>query len=157
ITEVIDRGKGLVVAVNKWDAIKKDDGTMGEWVTRLRAELKVLEHTPLVFVSVNHNQRLRKVLQVAIDVHKERSRKLSTTELNRFLADATGYLPPPAVQGKRIAINYVTQVHRAPPVFAFFTNHPDLIPETYRRYIENRLREKFGFTGVALRVSFRQK
>ncbi len=123
----------------------------------MRDEYKPLHHIPVVFTSVSHNQRLQKVLQEAVAVYEQRTRKLATADLNRFLDNAVGYLPPPAVQGKRIKIKYVTQVHRGPPLFAFFCNHPRLVPVTYRRYMENRLRDEFGFEGVPLKISFRQK
>lgn len=157
MSHVLEKGKGLVAVVNKWDAVEKDTASMGQWVTRMRDQFKPLEHIPLVFTSVSHNQRLWNVLQQAIGVYQQSIRKLSTSELNKFLETAVGYLPPPAVQGKRIQIKYVTQVHRQPPLIAFFCNHPRLIPISYQRYLENRLREQFGFAGVPIKMSFRRK
>lgn len=154
---VRDQGKGLVVAVNKWDTVQRDADTMGAWITEMRAAYKPLEWVPLVFMSVHHNRRVWKVLQVALDVHVETRQQVSTSALNKFLADALGNVAPPATRGKRIRINYVTQVHSSPPLFAFFCNHPRLVPEHYRRYLENRLRAQFGFTGVPIKLSFRQK
>lgn len=157
IALVEERGKGLVVVVNKWDLIAKDGDTMGQWVKKMRKEFKPMEHIPLVFTSVHHNRRLWKAVAMAVEVSKERDRQIPTAELNRFVEGAVRYLPPPAVQGKRITIKYATQVHRRPPLFAFFCNHPKLVPVSYRRYIENRLRESFGFEGVPVGISFRQK
>ena len=157
MAHVIEKGKGLVAVVNKWDAVEKDTASMGQWVAEMRDQFKPLEHIPLVFTSVSHNQRLWHVLQQAIEVYQQSIRKLSTSELNKFLETAVGYLPPPAVQGKRIQIKYVTQVHRQPPLIAFFCNHPRLIPVSYQRFLENRLREQFGFGGVPLKLSFRRK
>jgi len=154
---VIEQGKGMIVAINKWDTLTKDTGSMGTWVRDLQARYKPLEHYPLVFTSVPKNQRLWKVLKTAIEVDEESNKHIATAELNTFLAEALNYLPPPAVQGKQIGIKYVTQVHRQPPVLAFFCNHPELVPTAYRRYLENRLRERFGFTGVPVRLSFRRK
>jgi len=151
------RGKGLVVAVNKWDAVEKDGDTMGAWVKRMQADYKSLLHAPITFISVHHNQRLWKVLGAALEVYAERGKQISTSRLNKFLAEATGYLPPPAVKAKRVQIKYVTQVHRQPPLFAFFCNHPKLVPVSYKRYLENRLRDRFGFAGVPLKISFRKK
>ena len=157
MSQVMKQGKGLVAAVNKWDAIEKDTGTTGRWIESMRAACKPLEHIPLVFISVHHNQRVWKTLQVALGIYDQTTRQISTPELNRFLEDAVKYLPPPAVQGKRIQIKYAAQVHRQPPLFAFFCNHPRLIPVSYRRYLENRLRDRFGFDGVPIKLSFRQK
>jgi GTP-binding protein len=146
-----------VIAVNKWDLVEKKSSTVGEWVKSMRDKFKLLEHYPLTFISIHHNQRVWKTLQTALKVHDQTVRQISTSQLNRFLEDAVEYLPPPATRGKRIQIKYMTQVHREPPLFAFFCNHPRLIPVTYRRYIENRLRERFGFEGVPIKLSFRQK
>ncbi len=157
MNRVMDQGKGLVAVVNKWDLIEKDTGSMGQWIESMRDAYKPLEHIPLVFISVHHNQRLWKTLQAALEVYEQTTRQISTPELNRFLEEAVNYLPPPAVKGKHIQIKYVTQVHRQPPLFAFFCNHAQLIPVTYRRYLENRLRERFGFEGVPVKLSFRQK
>ncbi|MCH8328275.1 MAG: ribosome biogenesis GTPase Der, partial [Candidatus Marinimicrobia bacterium] len=152
-----DRGKGLVVAVNKWDAIDKDGDSSGRWVKQMQDDYKALLHTPILFISVHHNQRLWKTIGTALEVYAESQRQISTAQLNKFLQDATGYLPPPAVKGKRIQIKYATQVHRNPQLFAFFCNHPKLVPVTYKRYLQNRLRERFGFNGVPIKVSFRKK
>lgn len=157
ISHVLDRGKGLVMVVNKWDAIEKDGETMGALVKQMRGDFKPLEHIPIVFTSVHHNQRLWKVLETALAVYDQRDKSISTAELNRFVEGAVTYLPPPSVRGKRIRIKYATQVHRQPPLFAFFCNHPKLVPVSYRRYMENRLRETFGFEGVPVGLSFRQK
>ena len=155
--QVLDRGRGLVAVVNKWDAVERDNETMGAWVNRMRERFKPLEHVPLVFISVHHNLRVWKVLEMAMDVYVEATRQIPTGELNRFLQEAVAYLPPPAIKGKRIQIKYAAQVHREPPLFAFFTNHPRLIPINYRRYLENRLRQQFGFEGVPVKLSFRAK
>jgi len=157
MSRVMEQGKGLVAAVNKWDAIEKDTGTMGQWTESMRAAYKPLEHVPLVFISVHHNQRVWKALQVALGIYERTIRQISTSELNKFLEEAVKYLPPPAVKGKHIQIKYTAQVHRQPPLFAFFCNHPRLIPVSYRRYLENRLRDRFGFDGVPIKLSFRQK
>ena len=152
-----DRGKGLVVAVNKWDAIEKDGDTAGRWVKQMQHDYKTLLHAPILFISVHHNRRLWKAVGAALEVYTESRRQIPTAQLNKFLEEATGYLPPPAVKGKRIQIKYVTQVHRQPPLFAFFCNHPKLVPVSYQRYLQNRLRERFGFDGVPIKVSFRKK
>jgi GTP-binding protein len=157
MSHVMDTGKGLVAVVNKWDVLDKDNSTMGRWVKEMLGSFKPLEHIPLMFISVHHNQRVWKTLQAALEVYEQTTRQIGTSELNTFLEEAVGYLPPPAVQAKRIRIKYVTQVHREPPLFAFFCNHPRLIPVSYKRYLENRLRDRYGFKGVPIKLSFRQK
>jgi len=157
MSRVMDQGKGLVAVVNKWDALRKDSSTTGRWVESMRAAYKPLAHIPLVFISVHHNLRVWKALQIGLEVYEQTVRQVSTAELNKFLEEAVNYLPPPAVHGKRIQIKYATQVHREPPLFAFFCNHPRLVPVAYKRYLENRLRDRFGFNGVPIKLSFRQK
>ena len=154
---VMEQGKGLVVAVNKWDTVQRDSSTMGQWITDMRGEFKPLVWVPIVFISVLENRRVWKVLQLALSVYEETRRNVATSALNRFLEDALRALSPPATRGKRIQIKYATQVHREPPLFVFFCNHPRLVPVSYRRYLENRLRERFGFTGVSIKLSFRRK
>jgi GTP-binding protein len=157
MSHVMDKGKGLVVAVNKWDLLEKDSHTVGRWVKSMQEDFKALEFYPLNFISILHNQRVWKTLETALKVYDQTIRQIPTSQLNRFLKEALEYLPPPATRGKRIQIKYVTQVHREPPLFAFFCNHPKLIPVAYRRYLENRMRERFGFEGVPIKLSFRQK
>ena len=157
MSDVLDRGKGLVVVVNKWDLVKKTSTTMREWELEYQRIFKPLEHIPMIFTSVTQNRRLWDVLKIALDVAAERRRTVATSDLNNFLEDALAYLSPPAVQGKHIQIKYVTQVHHEPPLFAFFTNFPDLVTVSYKRYLENRMRERYGFKGVPIKISFRAK
>jgi GTP-binding protein len=109
----------------------------------------------MLFISVLQNLRIRDVLKQTFQIYKERQRKLKTSALNEFIKKVTLHYPPPAVKGKNLAIKYGTQVHHSPPIFAFFTNHPQLIPVQYKRYMENNLRDKFGFSGVPIKISFR--
>ncbi len=157
MNQVMSQGKGLVVVVNKWDLIEKDTDTIGHWIKSMQSTYKPLIHVPLVFISVHQNLRVWKTLQVALEVYEQCNRKIPTSELNRFLEEALNYLPPPAVRGKHIQIKYATQVHHQPPLFAFFCNYPQLIPINYKRYLENRLREHFKFSGVPIKLSFRAK
>ncbi|MBC8479309.1 MAG: ribosome biogenesis GTPase Der [FCB group bacterium] len=154
---VIDKGKGLVLVVNKWDTIEKDTHTVKKYKDAIEHLFKSMEHYPLLFISVKNNLRTWKVMEVALKVSEEYSRKVSTSQVNEFIANATAKYPPPAVGGKHLKIKYGTQVHHSPPVFAFFTNYPEVFPVSYRRYLENQLRESFGFYGSPIKISFRKK
>ena len=155
--QVMEYGKGLVVAVNKWDSISKDDRTMKNYTEAIEHHFKALGHYPILYISVLHNKRIWNVMEAAAAAYVEYHRKIRTRDLNDFIAKATQKYPPPAVRGKHLKIKYITQVHSAPPVFALFSNHPDLFPVSYRRYLENQLRNTFGFEGVSIKISFRKK
>jgi GTP-binding protein len=154
---VIKKGKGLVLVVNKWDLVKKDAHTMSEFNREISGQFKALEDYPILYVSALTRQRISRVLDQAYQVYEARQKQVSTSKLNEFLQQVFRQQPPPAVQGKVIKLNYMVQVHQAPPVFAVFTNFPSLIPQHYKRFLENRLRETFQFNGVPLRLSFRKK
>ena len=155
IRQVIDAGKGIVIVVNKWDLLEKDTDSLKNFKQDILDAYPSLTHHPMLFISVLQNLRVRGILKLTLQVYKERQRKIKTKELNDFIKKATTQYPPPAVKGKNISIKYGTQVHHSPPIFAFFTNHPDLIPIHYIRYIENNLRNYFGFIGVPIKLSFR--
>ena len=156
IRHVIDSGKGLVIVVNKWDLIKKDTSTQREYQLDIIDEFPMLEYYPTIFISVYHNLRIREVLKVSLCIYNERKRKIKTADFNDFIKSAMAYHAPPLIKGKNITIKYGTQVHHTPPIFAFFSNHPNNIPVQYKRYLENRLRNTFGFDGVPIKISFRE-
>lgn len=149
--------KGLVLAINKWDLVDKTSTTYLDFEKHLTRALGSTTYVPYVFISATGKQRVFKVLEVAQKVFEERNRALSTSALNDFLKKAIETNHPPAVQGKDLRINYVTQIKSRPPVFAFFSNAPELIPANYRQYLENKMREHFGFQGVPLSLAFRKK
>lgn len=149
--------KGLVLAVNKWDIIMKDGTTSLHYERNLDKALAPTTYIPYVFISAKTGQRVKKVLDLALRVHQERSKSISTAKLNIFLKAAIERNHPPAVRGKDIRINYLTQIKSRPPVFAFFSNFPELIPANYRQYLEKQIRESFGFEGVPLSLTFRKK
>ncbi len=149
--------KGLVLAVNKWDIIEKDGKTSLHYEHNLDKALAPTTYIPYVFISAKSGQRVKKVLDLAIQVHEERSKSVSTAKLNIFLKAAIEKNHPPAIHGKDIRINYLTQIKSRPPVFAFFSNFPELIPANYRQYLEKQMREAFGFEGVPLSLTFRKK
>lgn len=149
--------KGLVLAINKWDLIDKTSTTYLDFEKHLTRALGSTTYVPYVFISATGKQRVFKVLEVAQKVFEERNRTISTSALNEYLKKAIETNHPPAVQGKDLRINYVTQIKSRPPVFAFFSNAPELIPANYRQYLENKMRERFGFQGVPLSLAFRKK
>jgi GTP-binding protein len=149
--------KGIVIGVNKWDLVEKDALTAKNFEKELREALRIYSYVPILFISAKTKQRVFKMLDAAQTVHRERQKQLRTVELNAFLQEAVQNYPPPAMNKREVKINYCTQVKHAPPVIAFFCNHPDAIRPSYRQYLENRFRARFGFTGVPLTFSFRRK
>jgi GTPase len=149
--------KGLVIAVNKWDLVSKETNTARDFERAIHERLGMLDYVPIVFISALTGQRVTRVLDVALRVAEERHRRIPTAELNDVLLEAVAKHHPPSWNGRQIKIKYATQVRSAPPVFAVFCNHPQGVKESYRRYLENRLREAFGFEGVPLSLSLKQK
>jgi len=155
---VIEEGRGLVIAVNKWDIVEdKTHKTFDEFAAKLRRELAFIDYAPIVSISAKTGQRVQKVLELAVDVWGERRRRVSTGELNRLVAQAVERTPPAVVHGRRAKIRYATQAAVAPPTFVFFTTDPASIHFSYRRYLENRLREAYGFDGTPIRLIFREQ
>ena len=155
---VIEEGKGLVIAVNKWDIVEdKTHKSFDEFAATLRRELAFIDYAPIVSISAKTGQRVQKVLELAVEVWGERRRRISTGELNRLVATAVERNPPAVVHGRRAKLRYVTQAGVAPPTFVFFTTDPTSIHFSYRRYLENRLREAYGFDGTPIRLVFREQ
>ena len=154
---IVKNRKGCVIVVNKWDLIEKDSNTMKEWKEFLAKKLAPFNDIPVIFTSVIHKQRILEVLQTAIRVYQSRKRRISTSELNDFFLPLIENYPPPANKGKYIKIKYVTQLPTPTPQFAFFVNLPQYIREPYRRFLENKMREQWDFSGVPLQIYFRQK
>ncbi|NNF57034.1 MAG: ribosome biogenesis GTPase Der [Rhodothermaceae bacterium] len=149
--------KGLVIAVNKWDLVGKETNTARDFTRAIHERLGLLDYVPIVFISALTGQRATKVLDLALQVYDERSRRVPTAELNEVIQKATQAAHPPAWRGQYVKIKYAAQVRGEPPVFAFFCNHPQGIKENYKRYLENRIRQAFGFEGVPLTLVFKQK
>jgi GTP-binding protein len=154
---VEEQKKGLVVAVNKWDLIEKDHSTMDEYRARAQRELDFMSYAPVVFISAKLGQRVGQVLETALSVLKEREKRVSTAALNKMLKDAVSKHQPPSRPGKWLKFFYATQADVAPPTFIIFCNDPKQIHFSYRRYLENELRQTFGFEGTPLRISFRSR
>jgi len=157
IQQAADFNKGLVIAVNKWDLVEKETNTARDVERGIHERLGTLAYVPVVFISALTGQRATKVLDAALRVAEERRRQISTSELNEVMNKAMQAHHPPSWNGRLVKIKYVTQVKAAPPVFAFFCNLPRGVREDYRRYLENQLREAFGFEGVPITLTFKQK
>lgn len=147
--------KDIVIVINKWDLIEKDNSSVGKFISDLNRELPFLQYAPKIFVSALTGQRIRQILDIIMEVEAESRKRIPTAELNKFLSRATGHFAPSHSSGKHSKIYYCTQVKSAPPTFVFFCNNPALITKQYRKYLENQLREQFKFQGVPLRVFFR--
>ena len=149
--------KGMVIVVNKWDLVDKETNTARDVERAIKERLGLLDFVPVVFASALTGQRAEKVLDVALAVFDERQKRVPTARLNEVVEAAVQRQPPPSHRSQYIKIKYASQVRDEPPVFAFFCNHPEGVKESYRRYLENRLREAFGFEGVPLTLSFKRK
>ncbi len=155
---VVEEGRGLVIAVNKWDIVEdKTHKSFDEFAAGLRRELAFIDYAPIVSISAKTGQRVQKVLELAVDVWGERRRRISTGELNRLVSAAVERTPPAMVRGRRSKIRYATQAGVAPPTFVFFATDAASIHFSYRRYLENRLREAYGFDGTPIRLVFREQ
>ncbi len=149
--------KGVVVLVNKWDLVEKDTMTAVEYEKKLRNDLAPYNDVPIIFTSAITKQRIHKALEKAMEVYENRTKKISTSELNDVLLPIIDSNPPPSLKGKYVKIKYVQQLPTHAPAFAFFCNLPQYIPDSYKRFLENRLREMYNFEGVPVRIYFRKK
>lgn len=153
----LEHGRPTVIGVNKWDLINKRQVTLEEYENAIRLRLRIYGHIPIVFISVLKNQRVNKLIEVALETLNETHKKIKTSELNKFFLPLFERTPPFSKSGREIKIKYVTQIEGKLPTFIFFTNFPHDIPVSYRRFIENKIREKYGFSGIPLKLAFRQK
>ena len=151
------RNKGIVILVNKWDLVDKETNTARDMEKEIRGKFAPFTDLPFVFISVVDKQRIFKAIEVALQVHENRNRKVKTSALNEVMLEAIDRYPPPSHRGRFIKIKYVTQLPTYYPAFAFFCNHPKHLKENYKNYLENQLREHFDFTGVPIGVFFRKK
>lgn len=157
INQVNDARKGMLIAVNKWDLIEKETMTSEEWITKIREDMKTFDYIPIAFVSAETKQRLSKLLDMSKEIRDRRLMRIKTSEMNEVMLRQLDATPPPSVRGYDLRINYITQVGVEPPVFAFFCNHPQLIPESYKRFIERTMRRNFDFSGTPISFIFRKK
>ncbi len=155
---VVEEGRGLVIAVNKWDIVEdKTHRSFDEFVADLRRELPFIGYAPVVSISAKTGQRVGRVLELAVDAWGERRKRIPTGELNRLVAASVERTPPAMVRGRRSKIRYATQAGVAPPTFVFFATDPASLHFSYRRYLENRLRDAYGFDGTPIRLVFREQ
>ncbi|WP_022835143.1 ribosome biogenesis GTPase Der [Salisaeta longa] len=148
---------GLVLAVNKWDLVEKDTKTAQRYTDYFHQILQTMTYVPIVFVSAVTKQRVYKMMDTALDVADERAKRIPTSDLNDVLQAAVEENHPPTYRNAYVQIKYMTQVRTNPPVFAFFCNHPKGIRDSYKRYLERKIREAFGFQGVPITLAFKQK
>ena len=152
-----DRGKGVIIAVNKWDAIEKDDKTIYKHTEKIREVLSFMPYAEIIFISVKSGQRIGKVFETIDAVLENNSMRIATGVLNEIVAEAVAMQQPPSDKGKRLRIYYVTQVGVKPPTFVIFVNDKELMHFSYTRYLENRIRDTFGFRGTALKFITRER
>ncbi len=152
-----EQGKGCIIAVNKWDAVDKDDATMREMQKSLEHDFSFMSYVPYIFISAMTGQRIHKLYELINEVWESNSRRITTGKLNDALAYATARVQPPSDRGKRLKIYYVTQASTNPPTFVFFVNKSELFHFSYKRYLENQFRATFSLTGTPVRVVVRQR
>ncbi|MBQ9986024.1 MAG: ribosome biogenesis GTPase Der [Oscillospiraceae bacterium] len=152
-----DAGKACIIVVNKWDLVEKDDKTLKKQEEQIRKDLSYMTYAPILFISAKTGQRVGKLFELINSVYSESCKRITTGMLNNVLADAVARVQPPTDRGKRLKVYYITQTGVCPPNFVIFCNDAKLFHFSYRRYLENKLREVFGFEGTPLRVVIRQK
>ena len=151
------KGKASIVAVNKWDAVVKDDKTMNEFRKKLEEDLSFMSYVPILFISAKTGQRVDRLFELVKYVYEQNAMRISTGMINNVLADATSRVQPPSDKGKRLKIYYITQASTKPPTFVCFVNSADLFHFSYQRYLENRIRETFGLEGTPIRFVIRER
>jgi GTP-binding protein len=155
--EVTSRWRGLVFVVNKWDLVEKDTNTARDYAKEMAEKAALLDYVPVVFTSALTGQRLTKALDTGLQIYDEMQKRVSTRELNEVLRAEIERAPPAAVSGRFIRFSYVTQAGVAPPTFVFFCNRPENLQRSYLRFLENKIREHFGFSGCPIRMKFKRK
>jgi len=151
------KGKGIVVIVNKWDLVEKVTNTARDFEKVLKQKFAPFTDVPILFISAKEKTRIFKVIEIALEVYENRTRKVATSKLNDIMLKAIEAYNPPMVRGNMLKIKYVTQLPTYVPSFAFFCNYPDDVKTPYKNYLENKLRENFNFSGVPIRLFFRKK
>ena len=155
---ITEAGKGMVIAINKWDLIEdKKSNTINKFSEKLAHEIPFLDYVPKIFISAVTHQRLNQIFTKVIEVQQERTKRIATGLLNKVVNEAYALNPPQTIRNKRLKIMYTTQASIAPPTFVFFVNSEDLIKDHYKRYMENKLREAFGFSGTPIRLAVRER
>jgi len=151
------RHKEVMVVFNKWDLVEKDSGSTGKFIANLHEQMPFLQYAPVLFISARTSQRINRVMEQVVKIEEESKKRISTSELNRFMEQVVERRPPTHSTGKHVKIHYVTQAGVKPPTFVFFCNKPALISENYRRYLQNQIRDMFSFEGVSIKLIFKGK
>jgi len=152
-----EEGRGVVILLNKWDLVEKDDSTLGEYIKKVRTGMKYLDYAPVLTVSAITRQRIGKIYDIIDEVYAESRKRIPTPELNELLERATASHPPRMYKGRRLRFYYATQTAVAPPTFVMFVNRPEGVHFSYVRYLENRIRDAFGFGGNPVRIVLRRR
>jgi len=152
-----DEAKGIILAVNKWDTVPQTDQIRHEWTLQVRAEMNFIPYAPLLFVSARNRWHIEEIVRTVFRVAEERAKRIPTAALNDLIQEAVHAHGPGTMRGRSLKIYYVTQASTNPPTFVFFVNDSSLLQFSYQRYLENRLRDAFGFEGTAIRMVFREK
>lgn len=155
---VVEDGKAFILIVNKWDAVEnKQTNSVNEFTKKIRKETPFLDYVPLLFISAKTKQRLSKIFPAVQEAYESTNKRIGTSILNKVVMETLSLNPPPSQKGKRLRIYYATQATVAPPTFILFVNNKDILSQSYERYIENKLRESFGFVGTPIRIIIREK
>ena len=152
-----EAGKGVILIFNKWDLVEKDDRTMKRYMDKVYDDLKFLSYAPIVFTSALSGKRVMEILDIAEFVAEEHAKRVPTGVLNEVVEEAVAMMSPPSYKGKRLKVYYATQTGVKPPTFIFFVNDPELMHFSYQRYLENSIRDAFGFNGTSIRLLTRQR
>ena len=152
-----ESGKGVIIAVNKWDLVEKNDKTMQEFTKQLKEKFAYMDYAEYLFISAETGQRIHKIYELVNMIHDNQVMRIKTGVLNEILARATAMKQPPSDKGKRLKLFYITQASVAPPTFVIFVNDRELMHFSYTRYIENQIRENFGFRGTPIRFIIRER
>lgn len=157
INQVDVARKGMIIAINKWDALEKDHKTADQLTRDIYEDLKMYDYIPVVYISAMTKQRIVKVIEMAKEIHEIRKTRIKTHLLNEVVLQELEKTPPPSIRGYDLRINYITQVGTEPPLFALFSNHPNLIPDSYKRFIERAIRRNYDLKGTPISLVFRRK
>jgi GTP-binding protein len=152
-----EAGKACIIVINKWDKIEKENSTVNNFTKEIRQALSYMPYAPIIYVSALTGQRVRNIYKMINEVYAESKKRVTTGMLNDLLVDCTTRVQPPSDKGRRLKIYYMTQTSVAPPTFVIFCNSEELFHFSYRRYIENCLRDTFGYHGTPIRIVIRQK
>jgi GTP-binding protein len=157
IAQAHNAKKGIVIMVNKWDALEKDSKTADTMKKDILERLAPMNYMPIIFASALEKQRIFQVIEKAMEVYDIRKSQISTSKLNDVLLPIIENYPPPSMKGKMVRIKYIVQVPTPSPTFVFFCNLPQYVMESYQRFLQNKIREHFGFEGVVITTFFRKK